>query len=239
MNSGTGDPVWRSDSPASRIAIITALEIEAKVPRLMAGEHRPVIYVSGPGQERALAMAELAIARGAEALIAFGLAGGLGVAARTGSVIVPTELLSDNGRWQSDAPWRKRLVDALDNRFAVIEAPLFSANQVVTTAEAKAALASRSGALAVDMESAAVAQAAAEAGKPFVAIRVIADGPGDELPDMAADLVTDDGGTRYRGLLGCLTSLRRLHLLFGLARNSQQARRELKALAGYLVSSAR
>jgi adenosylhomocysteine nucleosidase len=239
MDSSTGDPVWRSDSPTARIAIIAALELEAGIPRRLRVPPCPMVYVSGPGRERARIAAERAITDGAEAILSWGLAGGLKEAAQTGTVLLPEAVISAEGQWPSDRAWRERLALALAGRFSVNQQPLVSTERILTTRQEKSKTASESGASAVDMESAAIAQVATEHGVAFVVLRVVADGPRDELPDNVETLVTADGHTRLRGLLGMVTSLRRLHLLLALARHSQAARRQLGAVIQELVRSAR
>jgi adenosylhomocysteine nucleosidase len=76
-----------------------------------------------------------------------------------------------------------------------------------------------------------VAGAAAEAGLPYIAIRVVADGPDDALPERIESLLTADGHTRYRGLLSLLLAPAEIPRLLVLARRSDQARRTLGDLA--------
>jgi hypothetical protein len=239
MDSSTGDPVWRSDSQASRIAIIAALELEARIPKALCGNRCPTVYVSGPGRDRAYAMAERAVAEGAEALVSWGLAGGLSEQAPTGTVMLPDAVVDDSGRWPTETVWRERLAAVLDRRFSPLQRPLYSAERVLTTRREKSLAANRSGASAVDMESAAIAEIASVNGVAFVAIRVVADGPLDELPDHVEGLVTADGRTRYLGLPGMLTSIRRIRLLLSLAQNSQAARRRMVSIVQELVQSSR
>jgi hypothetical protein len=64
---------------------------------------------------------------------------------------------------------------------------------VLTSADAKRELAEATGACAVDMESGAVAQVAAKAGIPFIAIRVIADPLDFSPPPPLMSAVRPDG----------------------------------------------
>lgn len=228
MESGTGGPVFCSQVPASRVALIAALELEARIPRLVTQSAAPAIYTSGPGRERAFAAATTAIAAGAGALVSWGLAGGLSADAATGTVVLPATVYNGSGEWRTDDDWRARLAARLSPTLPLTERPLYTADHVLTRAAAKAELAQRSGAVAVDMESSGLARAAAEAGLPFIVLRVVADGAEDALPDDIEALVTDDGRTRYRGLLGVLTSPRQIGLLIRLARNSGRARSVLR-----------
>ena len=153
-------------SPAAPLAMIAALEIEA---RTLAGLRRHPglrVSVSGPGPERAFEAARVAVAAGAGALLSWGIAGALSPARRTGDVMLPARLLSPAGEWGTDTGWRRRVEAAVGGQFTVSEDALYSAEHVVSGAGARADLAGSTGAVAVDMESAAVARAAAEAGLP-------------------------------------------------------------------------
>jgi adenosylhomocysteine nucleosidase len=236
MESGTGIPVWHSDA---RVAVIAALELEAGLLRQALPPGAALIQVSGPGRERAEAAARDALGHGAQALVSWGLAGGLDAAATTGSVLLPERVLAADGSWDTDPVWRRRLADALDASFRVLAGALYSATGVVTEVQAKRELAARSGAIAVDMESAGIARVAAAAGLAFVALRVVADGPADCLPHGVEQLVTAGGRTRLAGLPAMLVSPRRLGLLVGLGRSSRRARGVLGQVAAQLAAPAR
>jgi adenosylhomocysteine nucleosidase len=69
--------------------------------------------------------------------------------------------------------------------------PLLTARRVLAGAEAKHAAYARSGALAVDMESAAIAAEFAASGTLFVCIRAVIDEADDEIP--GAELPDETG----------------------------------------------
>jgi len=234
MDSGAGDPVWCSDAPASSLALVAALELEARIPRALLGARCPRTYVSGPGPERARAAAQLAIGEGARGVVAFGLAGGLKASIASGTVALPGLIVDEHGEWPVDEAWRKRLLARLGAAFPVSEAPLYSADRVVTTPAEKSAIAARKQAAAVDMESAAIAAVAAAAGVACIALRVIADDARDRLPDRVEQLVSDEGGTRYAGLARVVTSPQQFGRLLRLARRSGLARRRLEAVVRHL-----
>lgn len=231
----TALPVRPFASPAARLAVIAALEIEARTLESLARGPEVRVYVSGPGSSRAGSMARDAIANGAGALLCWGVAGALSGDCECADVIVPSRVLSDSGEWATDPAWRHRVLAALGGRIASSERPLFTSRQLVAGPQARRELAERSGAAAVDMESAAVAQAAAEAGLPCIVIRVIADGAADVLPEGIESLLTVDGRTRLRGLWPLLLRPSRILPLLVLARRSAAARRVLRELAGILA----
>ena len=238
MESDTGGPVWHSESPARRPALIAALELEARVVRAALGDASPPVYVSGPGRERAHAAALRALADGAGALVAWGLAGGLAPPAATGVVMLPHRVARDGCEWLVDGDWHRRLVASLGRQFDICEAALYSADHVIASPREKAAIGRRTGAVAVDLETAGIAEAAVAAQVPFVAIRVIADGPDDALPERVAALVTEDGRTRFGALPAFILFPRRLRRLLRLARASRRARETLRRVAGRLAEAA-
>lgn len=123
-------------------------------------------------------------------LVSFGLAGGLDPAMIPGTVLVPAIVLLDAERWDADDALLRRLGGATPGA-------LYGGGKVVASAAAKAALA-RTGAVAVDLESAAVARTARQHGLPFAVLRAVCDGAGRDLPRAA--LVALDGAGRIGGL---------------------------------------
>jgi hypothetical protein len=216
------------------LAVIAALEIESRTLDVLSRDLETRVYVSGPGPERAGTTARNAIADGAGALLAWGMAGALRADCGNGDVIVPGRVLSAAGEWATDAAWRRRVAAALDGHIEFGEGALYSSPQVVSLPQVKRELAERTGAAAVDMESASVAAAAAESGLPCIVIRVIADGAGDALPDGIESMLTADGRTRYRGLWRLLRQPSQIPSLLVLARQSAVARRVLREVAGAL-----
>jgi nucleoside phosphorylase len=78
--------------------------------------------------------------------------------------------------------------------------PIVTVGRIVLTATEKQDLALESGALAVDMESAAIASAAAARSVPFLAIRTILDPVGEDL-GIAFDRFLDHRGEPHPGRL--------------------------------------
>ena len=98
----------------------------------------------------------------ADILISAGYAGGL--TAPRSTIIVDTQ----------DPELDRALPPATRGRIA-------DSQTMIATPGARARLAAATGAVAVDMESAAIARVARERGIPFAAVRVITDGPDDVL----------------------------------------------------------
>jgi len=107
-------------------------------------------------------------------LVCAGFAGGLDVRVRTGDLVVANNFSTPELRSRAQA-----LTGEKPPRFF---GSLVSCDAPVESAAAKAALARETGALAVDMETASVAEACRAAGVPLLAVRAISDGATTPLP---------------------------------------------------------
>jgi len=160
------------------IGIVCALRAEA--PKLAAGA---VVAVGGMGRANAGRAAEALAARHRlTGLIAAGFAGALTPDLRAGDVVIDTEV----------AAWR-----AAAERSGAALGRIATVDRIIRTGAERRALAASTGALAVDMESDAVAEVARRHALPFAAVRSITDTP-------ERDLVLDwnsyrraDGGIRF------------------------------------------
>ncbi len=195
------------------IGFVTGLTAEA---RLLRGR---LVAVGGGMPAGARAAAERLIACGAEGLVSFGLAGGLDPALMPGTIVIPRAVLVDEVRHAAAA-----LVGASTHDLMV------QTDAVLATVADKAAAFAATGAAAVDLESGAVAQAAAAHGLPFAVLRAVCDPAERDLPP-AALVALDDAGAI--GLLRVLASLARhpvqLPALLRLAGDAAKARRALVA----------
>lgn len=178
--------------------------------------------VGGGDAEGAKHAACRLIAAGARSLVSFGLAGGLDPALAPGDLVVPDVILSMDGHWPTDP----RLAAALGR----IGGAIFSAGAILPTATVKKATYEKTGAAAVDLESAAVAEAASRHAAPFAALRAVCDPASRSLPQAA--LVALDGKGRigpWRVTRAALANPRELATLSALAIDALRARRALRA----------
>lgn len=174
----------------SAAGVVAALELEARTlgsPVRRADGWSAIgdgtmVAVSGMGCLAAAAAARALVEAGAAALVSWGMAGGLDPALRAGTVCIPQLVVSPEGvMFATDADWRELVGAAIGARHPVVEGTLLTSRQAIVDAPGKAAAFRDSGAACVDMESAAVAEVAAQSRLPFVAIRAIVDTAGDTL----------------------------------------------------------
>lgn len=198
------------------IGIVTGFRAEA---RCLPGSFGTVVC-SGASALRAERLAEGLARGGARLLISFGVAGALEPALASGDLVIPEAVLTPLGdQLACDPGLRTGLVEALA-KSGLGPSParlLVGSGTIVATPEARRSLFARTGAAAVDMESHAVADAAATATLPFLVVRAVADTAWDQIPDLATRSLRPDGRTDVsavvRGLLaqpGQLPDLLRL-----------------------------
>lgn len=119
-------------------------------------------------------------------LVSWGTAGGLAPALKPGTLVVCTQIVdaATGRRFDTRPELVERLMEILAPLRAVRGAGLGVA-QAVTTREAKSALHAAHGCVVADMESAAIALCAREAGIPFLALRAVIDPARSNLPASA------------------------------------------------------
>lgn len=187
------------------IGVVAALRSEAHClsPRHRAGgaaAFAPLLVQSGGmGCERAARTAQRLVQSGARSLLCWGVAGALDPSLRCGDVVLATEVICErplalhlesmrptalpaHARLRTSDPWRAQLAAALLRQGPAVQGPMLTSAELVCESAHKARLFRDTGALAVDMESAAVGVVASLHGLPFVVLRVVADSAADELP---------------------------------------------------------
>jgi len=157
---------------------------------------------TGVGRRRAsLALTALLETYSPGLIVSMGYAGGTDPALKVGDLLLAERVL--------DRPDPARPVDetgsfavdkALAERFAAVAPPagaalfrgaLLTVDEVVSDPEKKRALGISHGALALDMETAALARLALERGVPFISLRAISDAVDDALLDVSPFLQAD------------------------------------------------
>ncbi len=231
------------------VGVVAALASEARAlgPSMPRGGDPPLselaslgegslLALSGMGRAAATASAQALVDAGVSALMTFGMAGGLDPLLETGSVVIPCEVLSDDGaRYAACRAWREQVAASLAPLCTVTQGSLLTSTQAIETPADKAAAFHATGAAAVDMESAAVAQIAAQHDLPFIAVRVIVDSAADMLP-RAVVAASRAGRVRFARLIGGLIMApREIASLLRLAQRYRIALRSLRAIGANLA----
>lgn len=207
--------------------------------RGLVGDVPTWIVKTGIGPENAARAAPLLLAAEPRALVATGLAGALSGAIRPGALILAHEVRNGAAaEAPSMHPAPGLLATARSSiggaRISTTTGILVTVDAPITRPRDKAALAAATGAIAVDMESGPLLAAAAACDIPALALRGIADGARDTLPDLgSAD--PEKLATQIRLAGGALLRPRRLRNLIGLALGTRRALKHLQAAHGVLV----
>jgi adenosylhomocysteine nucleosidase len=165
------------------VVAVTGLAVEATIAR-RAGLR--AVIGGGDGARTTAAIQQL-IGEGVAGLVSLGICGGLDPALASGALVLPRAVQSEDGvRHPVDETWRAALAEVLQSAgLWCASGVLFGGTAMVDTPVRKAALFRQCGAIAVDLESHLVAQAARAAGVPFVVLRIVADAARRGLPPAA------------------------------------------------------
>jgi len=172
------------------------------------------------------------------------MAGALDPAFMPGTIFLPSEVISPDGATvlATEQAWRAQLGARMAQQEPGQHRPVTS-GRLLTTPKAvgteadKAMLFQRTGAVAVDMESLAIAEVARARQVPFIAVRVIVDSAGDTLPRAVTAAADSEGHLRIGRLLGSLARTPgELPALIRLGGRYRAANRSLAAVAGVGLS---
>ena len=200
----------------------------------------PVLVAeSGPGAKRTAQALDslLGAAPGAarvSCVISAGFAGGLRDGFAVGDIILASEIIDVNGgRWRST--WPVELARGGD--VALRSGRLVTAPRIIATAAEKRRLGQEHDAVAVDMESAIVAERCADRAIPFGALRTISDpvqmGLSEELMSLFGDEMPPV--SRAAGALWSKPGL--IKEMWRLGRNTRFAARRLAATLSVLLAA--
>ena len=192
-----------------------------------------MLKVSGMGPRRAALASRTLLENGATALLSWGSAGGLAPKLFPGNLILPkTVIASDQSLYHVETSWHQRLCNRLKGYVDFHTEPLVESATIVCTPAEKAVLFHRTGAIGVDMESAAVATAAKEARVPFMVVRAIADSTDTTIPKSSLIAIDEFGRLNCLKLIqGLAGHPGELFALVRIARNYRAAQRTLAVVA--------
>jgi adenosylhomocysteine nucleosidase len=189
-----------------------------------------LVKLSGIGPLRAGEAAKSLLEHGATALLSWGCAGALVSTLSPGSLVLASSVIgADQSSYSSDPTWHGRLLNRLKGCIDLHQGPLAESGTVLRSSKEKRALVERTRAIAVDMESAAVARAAQGAHASFMAVRAIADSADMAIPQSSVGAVDEFGELKLLRLLKEL--IRQPFELFAMIRLSRNFRAAQVTLA--------
>lgn len=201
---------------------------------IFINDHTLLVF-SGAGSENARNASQLLIKKGAERLISWGCAAALKTNLNPGDLILPQTLTTEDQEQLSlSTPWFHYVLENLTS-FTAYTGPLTESSVIVTESAAKKALHRKNRAIALDMESIAVAKIAIEQNIPVLVIRSIVDPIEMDLPKAVSFSLDDQGEVVLIKLLWfLLTHPTELPGLITLGMHFNAAKNKLKLVAKHL-----
>ena len=142
-----------------------------------------MVAYSGAGAKNAQSASELLVANGATRLISWGCAAALSPSLRPGDLTLADKLVdSDQIEMAVNVQWLDYCKKLLSQSVTVHTGCLVESKCIVSSSKDKQQLHSTTDAIALDMESIAIAKVASQNALPFLAVRVIVDPVNMDLP---------------------------------------------------------
>jgi hopanoid-associated phosphorylase len=130
-------------------------------------------------------------------IISFGLAGALEVGLRPGACIIASGVLTLGEGFTTDPAWAHRMLAMLPT---ALHATIFGADRPIQLPAEKRAMQTRTGAVAVDMESHIAGRVARDKRLPFAVVRVVIDPAEQRVPKAALAGQRADGTADARAV---------------------------------------
>jgi adenosylhomocysteine nucleosidase len=161
-----------------------------------------VLAYSGAGADNARTASELLIAQGATCLISWGCAAALSETLNPGDLVLPDTLIdTESNQIGIRSDWHSHARNLLSASIKIHSGSLAESLNIVATGNDKKHLHTQTGAVALDMESIAVAKIARQHSLPFLAIRAIADPVNMDLPKAINHSLNNEGDIMLGKLL--------------------------------------
>jgi len=164
-----------------------------------------VVAYSGSGSINARSAAELLVTKGATRLISWGCAAALSGTLKPGDLVLADELIDFEGGRDAkccvSTDWHSYTKERLATFLAVHCGRLAESTSIVSNRMEKKQLYALTGAVALDMESVAIAKVARQYTIPFLVIRAIVDPVDMSLPQAISYSLNDQGEVALGKLL--------------------------------------
>jgi adenosylhomocysteine nucleosidase len=198
----------------SRLGIIAALPAEAKClydKKLELNSPHEIekdifLCLSGIGYEPAQTSANSLLELNVDALISWGVAGAINNSVGSGDVVIANSIINDDISYPTTHSWVEAISAGLDGSFCkILNADIASSRDMCASVTDKKNLFNKTAALAVDMESVAIAEVAKKYHLDFLVIRSIADGADRGIPEAVKNYTDTLGNPELvKFILSCI-----------------------------------
>jgi nucleoside phosphorylase len=200
-----------------------------------------LVAFSGAGPKNAAKASQLLIDKGANRLISWGCAAALKAELKPGDLLIPQTLQTENlEKFSISSPWLCNVLEHLSPLNPHTDS-LIESSYIVTQSSAKKKIHQQSGAIALDMESIAIAKTALQHNFPALIIRCVADPVTMNLPNAISYALNGQGDVVLTRLLWFLLihpyelpGLIKLGLHFNVAKNKLKCiAKQLDIITGF------
>jgi len=218
---------------ADEVSSLTSKKVN-KGDCIFINEHT-LLCCSGAGPKNAATASQLLIDRGAERLISWGCAAALAPQLKPGDLVLPEQLYSESKQQLAiDSGWLIHIKQSL-SALKPNSGALAESSVIVAESAEKKKIYQQSKAVALDMESIAVAKIAKQQNMPVMVIRCIADPVDMSLPKAVSYALNKQGDVVLSKLLWfLLTHPFELPGLIKLGLHFNAAKNKLKLVAKHL-----
>ena len=191
------------------------------------------LCLSGMGYDAANEATEKLINLNINTLMSWGVAGALDPSLASGDLIIANSIISNDKTYKTATKWQNQLlVFCSEKNYKVLNADIFSSKDVCATIEDKKELFEKNKAIAVDMESAAIAEKALNHNLDFITIRSIADKADMAIPEAVLKHTDKLGNPEILKFIGsCISKPAQIKELLKLASSYKKALETLSDIA--------
>lgn len=227
----------------NKVGIIVALPAEARClcsKKLKIGTPVEIqkdifLCLSGIGYESALSAAkELTVLR-VDALISWGVAGAIDKSLSSGDIILANSIINEDKNYSTTREWLSRVSDHLQSFFSISNGDIVSSKEICASPMDKLHLFQKTNAIAVDMESAAIAETASANNLDLLLIRTISDDTDTAIPEAVLKYTNNLGQPRILNfMLCCISNPNQIRNIFALKNGYKKALASLSKIAQVL-----
>ncbi len=228
----------------SKLGIIAALPAEAaclynkKLTVLSPIEIQKDVFLclSGMGYEAACGAAKKCLDFKVDALISWGVAGAIESSLNSGDLIFADSIIAQDKTFQTSTEWKNKLLAHFQKTHTnVLSSDIASSKEICALTTDKNNLLHKTGAGAVDMESAAIAEIAINNHLDFLVIRAIADKANTVIPEAVLKHTDNLGNPEIlKFVLSCIFKPAQIREIFILAKSYKIALKTLSNIASDL-----
>ena len=216
-----------------KLGIIAALPAEAKCFQInelnfetpIEIEKNVFLCISGIGYESSLNATKKLVKLNVDGLVSWGIAGAISHSINSGDMVIARSVINHRNIYSTSREWQKKIISHFkDSSYKIFNGDVVSTEKICTSFEEKIKLFRKTKALAIDMESAGIAEIAMASNLDFIIIRAIADNADSNIPEAVIKNIDNFGRINIgRFLVYCLFHPAQIYELILLAISYKKA----------------